>query len=143
MSYTVSMVREAVLEEQACVRCPEDVLRLVNPLVSDVQEHFYVILLDNKNAVLSIELVSLGTINASLVHPRDVFRRAIKDGASTIILSHNHPSGNLEPSAEDVEITRRLREAGAVVGIEILDHVIVGKGKCLGLRSTDSWERRI
>ena len=73
-----------------------------------------------------MELVSLGTLNASLVHPREVYRRAIKAGASALIIGHSHPSGDCEPSEDDVSLTRRLVEAGKIIGIEILDHIIVG-----------------
>ncbi len=72
------------------------------------------------------DLITVGILNASLVHPREVYRRAIKEGASTIILAHNHPSGNSEPSEEDKEITTRLIEAGKIIGIELVDHVIIG-----------------
>jgi len=91
------------------------------------KEHFYVIILTARNQVKLTELVSLGTANASLVHPREVFRRAIHLGAISIIVAHNHPSGDPEPSAADLEVTRRLTEAGKLIGIEVLDHVIVGK----------------
>ena len=94
--------------------------------LSRCREHFWVIIVDTRNRVRFVELISIGTMNASLVHPREVFRRAIKRGASSIILGHNHPSGNPEPSEEDVRITRKLVDAGRIVGIEVLDHVVIG-----------------
>ncbi|HOW53625.1 MAG TPA: JAB domain-containing protein [Syntrophorhabdaceae bacterium] len=92
------------------------------------KEHFFLISLNTKNRVKFVELVSIGTANTSLVHPREVFRRCIIRGASAAIVCHNHPSGESEPSEEDISITKRLVEAGKIIGIEILDHVIIGQG---------------
>lgn len=92
------------------------------------QEWFRVLLLNNRKQVIGYETVSVGTINASLVHPRDVFERAIRKNAATVLLVHNHPSGNPSPSNEDLALTRRLIEGGALLGIEVVDHVIVGNG---------------
>ena len=94
--------------------------------VDRMKEHFWVIGLNTRNAIQYIDLVSLGTLNASLVHPREVFRFSILKAVSSIILSHNHPSGNAEPSEEDMKITRRLVEAGKIIGIEVLDHIVIG-----------------
>ncbi|MGL4606896.1 MAG: RadC family protein [Eubacteriaceae bacterium] len=92
------------------------------------QEVFKILLLDTKNYVLKIEEVTIGTLDASLVHPREVFVKAIKQHAASIILVHNHPSGCIEPSTEDKIVTQRLKEAGELLGIPILDHVIIGRG---------------
>ena len=89
------------------------------------KEHFYVILLNARNRAIITDLVSVGTVNASLVHPREVFRRAIQLAASHIIVAHNHPSGGLEPSAGDLEVTKRLQDAGKILGIELIDHLII------------------
>lgn len=94
--------------------------------VDRMKEHFWVIGLSTRNAIQYIDLVSLGTLNASLVHPREVFRFSILKAVSSIILSHNHPSGDAEPSEEDMKITRRLVEAGKIIGIEVLDHIVIG-----------------
>lgn len=102
------------------------ILRRLDRLDRD-KEHFFVISLNTKNKVKFVELVSIGTANSSLVHPREVFRRCIIRGASAAIVCHNHPSGESEPSEEDINITKRLVEAGKIVGIEILDHVIIGQ----------------
>lgn len=102
------------------------ILRTLDRLDRD-KEHFFVISLNTKNKVKFVELVSIGTANSSLVHPREVFRRCIIRGASAAIVCHNHPSGESEPSEEDINITKRLVEAGKIVGIEILDHVIIGQ----------------
>ena len=114
------------------VKSPADVGKHLKKLlaredpVSRDREHFWVIVLNTRNRIKLVELVSLGTLNASLVHPREVYRRAIKSGASALIIGHNHPLGDCEPSEDDIGLTKRLVEAGQLVGIEILDHVIIG-----------------
>jgi DNA repair protein RadC len=90
------------------------------------KEHFWVIGLNTRNSIKFVELVSLGTLNASLIHPREVFRYSVMHGVCSIIIGHNHPSGNPEPSETDIETTKRLVNAGKILGIEILDHVIIG-----------------
>ncbi|MDP2660270.1 MAG: JAB domain-containing protein [Dehalococcoidia bacterium] len=92
------------------------------------REHFVVILLDSKNKGIGINTVSVGSLNACIVHPREVFKPAILVGANAIILGHNHPSGDPTPSPEDVAVTVRIREVGRILGIEVLDHVIVAPG---------------
>jgi DNA repair protein RadC len=99
------------------------------PIHDQEKEHFWIAGLTTRNHIKYIELVSLGTLNASLVHPREVFRFAVIQGASSIILVHNHPSGEAEPSEDDHALTRRLKEAGYILGIEVLDHIIVGNGE--------------
>ena len=94
--------------------------------VDRMKEHFWVVGLNTRNAIQYIDLASLGTLNASLVHPREVFRFAILKAVSSVIVSHNHPSGDPEPSDDDLAITRRLTEAGRIVGIEVLDHIVIG-----------------
>lgn len=92
------------------------------------REHFRVLLLNAKNRVLSIETVSVGTLNSSAVHPRELFKPAIRNSAAAVILVHNHPSGDPTPSRQDITVTERLKEVGEILGIEVLDHVIVGDG---------------
>ena len=92
------------------------------------QEAFVVITLNTKNKVLGKHLISIGTLNSSLVHPREVFRVGIMDNANAMILAHNHPSGDPTPSAEDIKVTRQLVGAGEIMGIKVLDHVILGSG---------------
>lgn len=123
--------------ERPILRSPEDVARRMVPMLRDRKtEVFYVLVLDARNA-LKMELeISSGTLNASLVHPREVFKAAIDNVAASIIVVHNHPSGNPEPSREDIEITRQLVEAGRIVGIPLHDHVIVA-----GEQSTSLAER--
>ncbi|MEW9124211.1 MAG: DNA repair protein RadC [Thermotaleaceae bacterium] len=92
------------------------------------KEYFKVLLLNTKNEIISTELISIGNLNASLVHPREVFVQAIKKSAASMVLLHNHPSGNPIPSQEDIAITKRLIEAAKIIGIDILDHIIIGDG---------------
>ena len=97
--------------------------------VDRMKEHFWIVGLNTRNVIQYVDLVSLGTLNASLVHPREVFRFSIIKAVSSIILAHNHPSGDSEPSEEDMKVTRRLVEAGKIIGIEVLDHIILGDGE--------------
>lgn len=107
---------------------PENIYKLVKSKLKNYsKEHFYLIVLDSRN--WSIHEVSIGTLNANLVHPREAFSEAIKSKAASVIFVHNHPSGNLEPSEEDLEITQKLVESGKILGIEVLDHIIVTNDK--------------
>lgn len=116
---------------------PEDVFSMLADILTEQQEHFIVITLDGANKVIKRHNVFKGTLNASMVHPREVFAAAIADRAAAIILAHNHPSGNLEPSREDRAITDRLKEGGEILGIEILDHVIVSRNGWHSMKSFD------
>lgn len=111
---------------------------LVNLLMDEMrflkQEHFNIAILDTKNQIIAIENISIGTLNASIVHPRDVFNVAIKRSANSIILIHNHPSGDPQPSNEDINITHRLVEVGDLLGIKVLDHVIIGDNKYISFK---------
>lgn len=98
------------------------------------KEHFKIALLDTKNQVISIDNVSIGTLNASIVHPRDVFNIAIKKNANSIILIHNHPSGDTTPSKEDINVTNRLIDVGKIIGIKVLDHIIIGDNRYLSFK---------
>ena len=89
------------------------------------QEHFIVLTLNGASRIIETRIISVGTINQSLVHPREVYRPAIQDNAAGIIIAHNHPSGQLEASLEDKRVTKRLKEVGTLIGIELLDHVIL------------------
>lgn len=97
-------------------------------------EQFGVVLLDTKRRVIRTTIVSVGTLDASIVHPREIFREATTAGAAALVLFHNHPSGDPEPSAEDVQLTRRMITAGVVMGIEVIDHVILGDVRYCSLR---------
>ena len=112
------------------ITCAQDVFNLFHERLKDEkQEHFYVILLSTKNHIIGEHLVSKGVLDAAILEPREVFRPAIKSATSRIILVHNHPSGDPTPSDEDVEVTKRLIEAGNMINIKVLDHVIVGNGR--------------
>jgi DNA repair protein RadC len=110
------------------IRGAKDVFEYASQrLISSKQENFMILHLNSKNRIIKDEIISLGTLNASIIHPREVFKSAIKESANSIILVHNHPSGDSEPSVEDKQITERLMEAGELLDIKVLDHVIIGK----------------
>ncbi len=98
------------------------------------KEYFRIILLNTKNQLISLEDISVGSLNASIVHPREIFHYPIKKSAAAIILVHNHPSGDPTPSREDLDVTGRLVEAGEILGIKVLDHIIVGEGRHLSFK---------
>ena len=125
---TVKLVREAsVLYKDRTINSPADSANLLEPFLKDEdRECFLVICLDTKNQPTAIHTVSIGTLNSSLVHPREVFKVALLANSNTVILAHNQPSGDPFPSQEDREVTRRLVEAGKILGIEVLDHIIIG-----------------
>ena len=101
----------------------------VDELKNKKKEYFYTLLLDSKNRIIADDLVSVGTLNSNLVHPRELFKEAIKNSANAIILVHNHPSGDTQPSKEDIKITKKLKEAGETVGIKVIDHIIICNDK--------------
>ena len=111
----------------ALVRGPETVFDLTRDIRGANREHFVGFYLNSRNQVLRREIISIGSLNASIVHPREVYQPAIAVSAASLILAHNHPSGDPTPSEEDLAITRRLVEAGRILGIDILDHVVVAK----------------
>ena len=116
------------------IRNAEDVFDFYKDELEDKnKEHFYA-LLDTKNRIISEQLISVGTLNASLIHPREVFNPAIKASANAIILVHNHPSGDCKPSKEDKNVTKMLYDASELLGIKVLDHVIVGKDDFASLK---------
>lgn len=115
---------------------PEEIAKLLlnilmaEPKSERMKEHFWGVYLNSKNNIIKIELISLGTLNANLVHPRETYAPAIESKAGSLIVSHNHPSGDVEPSEDDLSITKRLTEAGKILGIELQDHIIIAeKGK--------------
>lgn len=117
------------------VRGPDDVVALVGrKLRVQSREHFVVLLLNARHECLAVETVSIGSLNASIVHPREVFRPAVIASAASIIVAHNHPSGDPEPSEEDLAITRRLAQAGELLGIGLLDHVVIADRGAVSLR---------
>jgi DNA repair protein RadC len=128
--YRVTLVREAALAiDRPQLASAADAAALLRQFLGAVdREHVVVILLDRKNRLIGINTVSIGSVDASIVHPRECFKPAILANAAAVILGHNHPSGAVQPSREDRTITHRLVAAGKLLGIEVLDHVIVGDG---------------
>ncbi len=115
------------------ISCAKDVFDLFHERLKDKkEEHFYVLLLDTKNNIIGEQLISKGILDASIIHPREVFKPAIKNSASKIILVHNHPSGDPSPSQADLDITEKLMKAGEEIGIKVLDSVILGRDKWWG-----------
>ena len=122
-------------KKSEAISTPEQVVELVEPLVAgEKREHFWALCLDTKNHLLRLDEVSVGSLNASIVHPRELFRSAVSVSAAAMVIVHNHPSGDSSPSGADIQLTRRLIKAGDVVGIEVLDHVIIGSGVHSSLR---------
>jgi len=117
------------------IKNAEDVFNLLLPTMRYLdKEYFRAVFLDTKNQVLQIKDISIGSLNASIVHPRELFKAAIKVSSAAIILAHNHPSGDPNPSPEDIEITKRIWEGGQILGIKILDHIIIGDNKYVSLK---------
>ncbi len=117
------------------IRTPADVAALLGSQMRHLdREHFRAVLLNTRHEVLDIAGVAVGGLDSAPIHPREVFKDAVRQSAAAVVLVHNHPSGNPEPSADDLRITARLQEAGRVVGIEVLDHVIIGDGRFTSLR---------
>lgn len=122
------LVKERVLS-------PEDVYAFIGQDMKHLKkEIFRVVFLNTKNGLIDYEDISMGSLNSSIVHPREVFNRAVKKSAAGVILMHNHPSGNPKPSGEDISITRRLVKAGELLGINVLDHVIIGMGRYCSMK---------
>ena len=122
------------LERGRRLRGPSDIHAIFGPRLRDLrQEEFHVLLLDARHCLAGSSLVTRGTADTSLVHAREVFREAVREGACAVVLVHNHPSGDPRPSPEDRTVTRQLCEAGRVVGIPVLDHVIVGDGRYVSM----------
>lgn len=114
---------------RATISTPEDVVALCGPQMRGAdREHFWALALNTKNHLLKMVEVSVGSLNASIVHPRELFKEAVRASAASMVVVHNHPSGDPTPSGADIQLTRRLVKAGDVLGIEVLDHVIIGDG---------------
>jgi len=112
------------------INSAKDVFDLMSSILFDKkQEHFYVLHLNSKNEVISFKLIAIGTLNSVVIHPREIFKEAIRESAQSIILVHNHPSGDCSPSLEDKEITSKLEKASELIGIDLLDHIIIGREK--------------
>ena len=117
--------RQFEVSERPIIDSAEKAVELLGDIRSKKQEYFVCLTLDGANRLIAKRVISIGTLTASLVHPREVFAEAITDRAASIIVAHNHPSGNLEPSIADKEVTERLRQAGEILGIDLLDHILI------------------
>lgn len=130
--YKVMLVKDSnVPSDKKRISSPVDVVSMFKSYLQGAdREHFCIAMLDRKGNLLGLNTVSVGDLHSSIVHPREVFKPAIVIGASSIILCHNHPSGDTTPSNEDIAVTRKLVEGGKILGIEVLDHVIIGDRYC-------------
>jgi len=121
-------------KKSVLILSPQDVWDELKDIRDHKKEHFVVFYLDTRNQEIQREIISVGTLNANLVHPREVFEPAIGHHAAQIIVAHNHPSGNTEPSPEDIAVTKRLKQAGELLGVELLDHIIITREKFASLK---------
>ena len=140
--YELTIVRRRVSESShITVRSAVDVYDHFKSMIEALDRaHFYVVLLDAKNHLLGFNLVSVGSLTAAIVHPREIFKAAILGNAAAIILMHNHPSGDPVPSTEDLAITRRIRQAAHVMDIGVLDHIVFGDRKFISFCDDGYWE---
>ncbi|SET70022.1 DNA replication and repair protein RadC [Oceanobacillus limi] len=121
--------------ERYVIRSPEDGADYIMEEMRTLnQEHFVVLFLNTKNQIIHQQTIFIGSLNASIVHPREVYREAVKRSAASIIVAHNHPSGDPTPSQEDIHVTRRLVDSGKMIGIELLDHLVIGDRKFVSLK---------
>jgi len=125
----------SVARDKPLVKTPDDVVGVVRSRLKGKQkEHFLALLLDTRNQLIKVSEISIGSLDTSVVHPREVFKEAISASAASVIFAHNHPSGDPEASEDDIELTKRLAKAGEIVGIDVLDHIIIGDKKYLSLK---------
>jgi DNA repair protein RadC len=116
------------------ISCPAETIPFLASIKDACKEHFLCLYLNARNQVIHQEVISIGSLSASIVHPREVFRLAVQHAAASLILAHNHPSADVSPSKDDIELTRRLVKAGQLMGIEVLDHIIIGRADFLSLK---------
>lgn len=138
----IDVVREATaerLQPGSQFKGSADVYEHFRPLASEPVETFHVVLLDQRHRFQRTVEISRGTLTSSLVHPREVYRPVILEAAAAVLFVHNHPSGDPTPSREDLEITRRLREVGELVGVRVLDHLIIGRGRYVSFVDDGYW----
>lgn len=132
----VKLVREkSILYKERKIRSPHDAYILMKEFIGDAdREHFVVLCLDTKNQPTCIQVVHIGSLNASIVHPREVLKSALLSNTASILVGHNHPSNVPTPSQEDIEVTERLKEAGKILGIDLLDHLIICSDSFISLK---------
>ena len=133
----VALVRErSVVSTLRVVRSPEDAAALLREVIGDYdRETFAILLLDTKNRLIAVHIASIGLLHSAPVHPREIFNAAILANARAVILGHNHPSGDPQPSVQDMRVTHLLAEAGRLLEIQVLDHIIIGDGTHVSLRA--------
>ncbi|WP_046176509.1 RadC family protein [Domibacillus indicus] len=133
---SLKMVKEqSFLYPERNIKSPEDAYKLMKRFLADAdREYFMVVCLDTKNQPTSINVCHVGSLNASIVHPREVLKSAILSNSASIIVGHNHPSNDPTPSTEDIDVTKRLSQAGKIIGIDVLDHIIVCANKYVSLK---------
>lgn len=137
--YSVELVRESakVYDLDKVINSPErayDVIEEVLKLSSKTKEHLVMMSLNTKNEVVGLHTIHIGSVNASIVHPREILQQAILNNATSFMIFHNHPSGDPSPSREDIDVTKRLAEAGTIIGIQLLDHIIIGTNRFVSLK---------
>jgi len=141
-NYSVTELREALLSlvkvKGQHITKAIDIKSILTPYAAEEQEYFLLITLNSSHEVIKIHEVTKGLLNRTLVHPREIFRRALLDNAASIIVAHNHPSGSVDPSPEDKEITTLINESARLMGITLLDHVIIGADNYYSFREDDS-----
>jgi DNA repair protein RadC len=137
MTYEIVSTRK---RKTICIKNPDDIYKAVKQYTKNKQEYFLVITLNTSHNIIGIHIATIGLVNRTIIHPREVFIHAIKDNAASIIVCHNHPSGIVSPSPEDIEITNMLLEAAKILGIHFLDHVIIGKDGYYSFKKEDKLE---
>jgi len=133
------MLYDLVSERRSkyCVKVtqPDEAYSVLKRYAKKTQEHFLIVTLNSSHVVISVRIITVGLLNRTLIHPREIFRQAITDNAESIIIAHNHPSGVLDPSVEDLEITKRIKQSGDLIGIPVLDHLIISEKGFLSLNN--------
>ncbi|MCK5673187.1 MAG: DNA repair protein RadC, partial [Spirochaetales bacterium] len=124
ISASLELSRRILCPDRKKITSPADAIPLISHYSDRKQEHFLCVSLNGAHEVIQVRVVSMGLVNRTLVHPREIFSDPLMDRAAAVLIAHNHPSGNIEPSQEDIEITRRIKNAGVILGIELLDHII-------------------
>lgn len=132
----VRLLKDGSLKsDRRIIRSPSDAFSILQPFFDELPcEHFVTVLLTTKNRIIAVSPVSIGSLNASIVHPRELFQRAILCNSASILLAHNHPSGDPTPSREDIQLTKQLGEAGKILDICIVDHIIIGENSYVSLK---------
>lgn len=132
--HSIKMVKTEMETPQITIRTPDDCAKFLYNEIGDLdRENFCVMTLNTKNQITSFHIAHIGSLNASIVNPREVFKVAILQSANSIIVAHNHPSGNPTPSSEDIDMTKRLQHTGEIIGIPVLDHLVIGDSHFISL----------